>query len=405
MTLLEELKARGVFKDSIGDVEKLLEEPQTVYCGFDPTADSLHIGSLLPIVTLKRFQQAGHKAIVLLGNATAMIGDPSGKSSERVLMSEKEISHNVVKLMQFFTKVFGWDVLVLQNRDWLDNINFLEFLRDVGKHFNVNTMLNHESVSSRLETGISFTEFSYSLLQAYDFVTLNREHECKLQIGGSDQWSNIISGVQLGRKLDCSELFGMTTELLLDSDGNKIGKTSSGRKIWLSPKKTTPFEFHQFFMTLADADAESLMLKLSLSSLQTIRELVEEHRKEPGRRLLQKALADEMTTFVHGTHELSIIRRAQQLAFENPATCIVPEEVRMVAPFLVLGEQIVSDAFVLTGLVESKTEFRKGLKSGAISVSGTKVLEDRKLEVGDMNLSGVGTLKFGRHKVVFLVRE
>lgn len=405
MTLLEELKARGVFKDSIGDVEKLLEEPQTVYCGFDPTADSLHIGSLLPIVTLKRFQQAGHKAIVLLGNATAMIGDPSGKSSERVLMSEKEISHNVVKLMQFFTKVFGWDVLVLQNRDWLDNINFLEFLRDVGKHFNVNTMLSHESVSSRLETGISFTEFSYSLLQAYDFVTLNREHECKLQIGGSDQWSNIISGVQLGRKLDCSELFGMTTELLLDSDGNKIGKTSSGRKIWLSPKKTTPFEFHQFFMTLADADAESLMLKLSLSSLQAIRELVEEHRKEPGRRLLQKALADEMTTFVHGTHELSIIRRAQQLAFENPATCIVPEEVRMVAPFLVLGEQIVSDAFVLTGLVESKTEFRKGLKSGAISVSGTKVLEDRKLEVGDMNLSGVGTLKFGRHKVVFLVRE
>jgi len=322
---IEELNWRGMIQDEMpGIADQLKKEMTSGYIGFDPTADSLHIGNMVQIMTLVHFQRCGHKPYALIGGATGMIGDPSGKSEERVLLSEESLNYNLDKVKAQLDKFLDFDsgnnsAVMVNNYDWFKNKGFLEFLRDVGKHLSINYMMAKDSVKSRLETGISFTEFSYQILQGYDFYHLYKEHGVKLQMGGSDQWGNIVTGTELIRRKAGGEAFALTTPLITKADGSKFGKTESGN-VWLDPEKTSPYKFYQFWLNCSDEDSTKLIRIFTLLNKEEIESLEKEHFEAPHQRLLQKALAKDITCRVHSKEDYDSAFRASQILFGKSTT-------------------------------------------------------------------------------------
>jgi tyrosyl-tRNA synthetase len=325
MNFVEELKWRGMIHDIMpGTEEQLEKELSSAYVGIDPTADSLHIGHLVGVMMLKHFQVAGHRPIVLVGGATGMIGDPSGKSAERNLLDEKTLRHNqnalqkqLAKLLDFDAKTENRAVLV-NNYDWMKEYSFLEFIRDIGKHITVNYMMAKDSVKKRIssesQTGMSFTEFSYQLVQGTDFLHLYRTHNCKLQMGGSDQWGNIVTGTELIRRKEGGEAFALTCPLITKADGGKFGKTESGN-VWLDPARTSPYSFYQFWLNVSDTDAEKYIKIFTMLSQEEVNTLIEQHKEAPHARALQKKLAEEVTVMVHSREEYEMAVAASQILF------------------------------------------------------------------------------------------
>lgn len=321
MTLIDELRWRGMLHDMVPGTDKLLaEKPVTAYIGFDPTADSLHVGNLATVMLLVQLQRYGHNPIALVGGATGMIGDPSGKSAERNLLDEAQLRKNQEGIGKQLGKLLeGGQVTLLNNYDWFKDFSMLGFLREVGKHLTVNYMMSKDSVKTRLETGISFTEFSYQLLQGYDFYYLYKNHGCELQLGGSDQWGNITSGTELIRRMGGGEAYGLTTPLLTKSDGAKFGKSESGN-VWLDPDRTSPYKFYQFWLNTPDADIPRVLRVFSLKSKEEIEALEQEQADAPHLRPMQRALAEELTERIHSKAELDRAIEASQILFSKEAT-------------------------------------------------------------------------------------
>ena len=395
---IEELKWRGMIHDIMpGTEEALLKECVAGYIGFDPTADSLHIGSLVQIMTLVHFQQAGHKPIALVGGATGMVGDPSGKSQERNLLDKETLQHNlkcVENQLKKFLDFSGDNAAeVVNNYDWFENMTFLDFIRDIGKHISVNYMMAKDSVKSRLETGMSFTEFSYQLVQGYDFYFLNQHKNCRVQLGGSDQWGNIVTGTELIRRKGGSEAYAVTTPLIKKADGSKFGKTEGGN-VWLDAEKTSPYQFYQYWLNVADEDAGSYIRIFTLKSKSEIEALEKIHAEAPHLRSLQKALAEDITVRVHGVEALKSAIQASEILFgkstEEDLKALSEKDFFDVfegVPQCVLSRDEFGDGLTMiealsakTGFLASNGEARRELKSNAISVNKNKVSENFVIE-------------------------
>jgi tyrosyl-tRNA synthetase len=391
--ILAELSWRGLINqttDAANMPRLLMEKPRTVYMGFDPTADSLHVGHLVALMVLRRFQQAGHRPIALVGGATGMIGDPSGKNEERNLLSPETLRANVAGMASQLRRFLDFDcgassAVLVNNYDWMDKFGYLEFLRDVGKHFPVNVMLTKDSVRSRLErtdAGLSYTEFSYMLLQAYDFVYLNEHYDCELQAGGSDQWGNITAGIDLARRLRGVQLYGCTCPLLTRSDGAKMGKTESGA-LWLSADRTSPYHFYQYWINLDDADVARCLRFFTDLGQQEIETLLAEHQADPGKRVAQRRLAGELTRLVHGGAGLHTAERATEIFFGaeigelNDAQLAsifadVPSRHLPCTRLDGAGLPII-DALVESGLCKNKSEARRMIGQGGAYVNNRRV--------------------------------
>ena len=383
--LLEELKYRDLVYQQTDEegIKKLLEtESVSIYCGTDPTGDSLHVGHLLPFLTLKRFAKYGHKPVVLVGGGTGIIGDPSGRSEERQLQSLETIAENAKKLENQLRNIFRGDenIEFVNNGDWLGKMSMIEFLRDYGKLINVNYMLAKDSVSSRLENGLSFTEFSYTLLQGIDYAYLNEHHGVKMQLGGSDQWGNITTGLEIMRKLRGDvEAYGFTIPLMLKSDGTKFGK-STGGAVWLDPEKTTPYEFYQFWFNTADNDTISAIKKFTFLEKEEIEKLEESLAKEPHLRLAQKALAEELVKIVHGEAALESALNITKALFSGNIKELTLDELKVAVkgmPKAQLRKEDINivDFLVESGVVTSKRQAREDVNNGAISINGDKVTD------------------------------
>ncbi len=389
--LLEDLKARGLFAQSTADealAQHLDEASRSVYCGFDPTADSLHIGSLVPLTLLKRFQEAGHRPIGLLGGATGLIGDPSFKATERQLNTPEVVQGFVDKLKVQVSQFIDFDhpeqpALLVNNYDWMKDISVLDFLRDIGKHFSINNMIQKESVKQRIDregAGISFTEFSYILLQSYDFAELYKRHQCTLQLGGSDQWGNITGGIDLTRRLYQGQTFGWTSPLITKADGTKFGKTESGT-IWLDPKLTSPYAFYQFWMNVADADVYRFLKYFTFLSVSQIDEIELADQNAQGRPQAQRILAEEVTRLVHGPEALASAERITQALFSGSLATLTEADFAQLAqdglPHSTLDTEQVAlvDALVDTGLAKSRKMAREFIGNGAVLVQGEKVTD------------------------------
>lgn len=383
--LLEELKYRDLVYQQTDEegIKKLLEtESVSIYCGTDPTGDSLHVGHLLPFLTLKRFAKYGHKPVVLVGGGTGIIGDPSGRSEERQLQSLETIAENAKKLENQLRNIFRGDenIEFVNNGDWLGKMSMIEFLRDYGKLINVNYMLAKDSVSSRLENGLSFTEFSYTLLQGIDYAYLNEHHGVKMQLGGSDQWGNITTGLEIMRKLRGDvEAYGFTIPLMLKSDGTKFGK-STGGAVWLDPEKTTPYEFYQFWFNTADNDTISAIKKFTFLEKEEIEKLEESLTKEPHLRLAQKALAEELVKIVHGEAALESALNITKALFSGNIKELTLDELKVAVkgmPKAQLPKDDINivDFLVESGVVTSKRQAREDVNNGAISINGDKVTD------------------------------
>ena len=383
--LLEELKYRDLVYQQTDEegIKKLLEtESVSIYWGTDPTGDSLHVGHLLPFLTLKRFAKYGHKPVVLVGGGTGIIGDPSGRSEERQLQSLETIAENAKKLENQLRNIFRGDenIEFVNNGDWLGKMSMIEFLRDYGKLINVNYMLAKDSVSSRLENGLSFTEFSYTLLQGIDYAYLNEHHGGKMQLGGSDQWGNISTGLEIMRKLRGDvEAYGFTIPLMLKSDGTKFGK-STGGAVWLDPEKTTPYEFYQFWFNTADNDTISAIKKFTFLEKEEIEKLEESLAKEPHLRLAQKALAEELVKIVHGEAALESALNITKALFSGNIKELTLDELKVAVkgmPKAQLPKEDINivDFLVESGVVTSKRQAREDVNNGAISINGDKVTD------------------------------
>ncbi|KAF7598334.1 MAG: tyrosine--tRNA ligase [Candidatus Dactylopiibacterium carminicum] len=386
--LLKDLQARGLIAqttDADALDEMLAQGSVTLYCGFDPTADSLHLGHLVPVLVLKRFQQAGHKPIALVGGATGMIGDPSFKATERKLNTPEVIAGWVEKIRGQVSPFLAFDgenaAIMANNYDWFGGMGALEFLRDIGKHFSVNAMIKRESVQQRLnrdEAGISYTEFSYALLQGYDFAELYQRHGCVLQIGGSDQWGNITAGTNLTRRMHQAQVYGLTLPLVTKSDGTKFGKTESGA-IWLDPKKTSPYAFYQFWLNTADADVYKFMRYFTFLSVEEIEAIEAADKAAEGRPQAQRILAEQATELVHGKAALEAAQRISASLFSGDLAALTEADLAQLAqdgvPGVELGKEVGSlvDALVATGLAKSKTEARSFIQSGSVAINGAKV--------------------------------
>lgn len=386
--LLNDLAARGLIAQCT-DAEALdaalMEGPVTLYAGFDPTADSLHLGHLVPVLILKRFQMAGHVPIALVGGATGMIGDPSFKAQERKLNSPEVIQSwvaNIRKQVEPFLAFEGKNAAVMANNlDWFGSMGALDFLRDIGKHFSVNAMIKKEAVKLRIERedqGISFTEFSYALLQGYDFAELYHRHGCRLQIGGSDQWGNITAGVDLARRMHQGHVFGMTNPLVTKADGTKFGKTESGA-IWLSPQRTSPYAFYQFWLNAADADVYKFLRYFTFLDVKEI-DAIEAADKASGQKPdAQRILAENMTALVHGAEALKAAQRISKSLFEGSLEALTEDDFEQLAldglPSLELPRDRsgLLDALAESGLAKSKSEARTFISSGAVTINGSKV--------------------------------
>ena len=391
---IQELKWRGMIQDIMpGTEEQLKKECTTAYVGFDPTADSLHIGSLVPILLLVHLQKAGHKPIALVGGATGMVGDPSGKSEERNLLSEEVLQKNIVGVRAQLERFLNFDPSIpnaaelLNNYDWFQKISFLDFIRDTGKHITVNYMMAKDSVKKRLEgdNGMSFTEFTYQLVQGYDFYWLYKNKNCKLQMGGSDQWGNIVTGTELIRRKEGGEAFAFTCPLIKKADGGKFGKTEKGN-IWLDPNKTSPYQFYQFWLNASDEDAANWIKIFTFLDQSTIEELLSQHQQNPADRTLQKKLAAELTIFVHGNAEYEKAIETTQKLFANqhaPAESLSVEDLESIegivrADFEVskMSQSVDVISFLTeTGIFESKGAARKMLQNGGISINRNKLTD------------------------------
>ena len=393
MTILEELEWRGLYADSTDRealTKRLTEGPLTLYCGFDPTADSLHVGNLVPLFALRRFQLNGHLPIVLAGGATGMVGDPSGKSDERNLQTPDQVAHNIAAIKTQLTRFLDFTTTtnparLVNNYDWTGGVSFLEFLRDVGKHITVNSMIAKDSVRSRMEdrnTGISFTEFSYMLLQGFDFYHLRKAFNCELQVGATDQWGNITVGTELTRKKLGATVWGLVFPLLTKSDGSKYGKTATGT-VWLDPKKTSSYRFYQFFVNADDADVVKLLKTLTFLPQEEIISLEAELKSNPGARAAQKALAREMTTLVHGADALGAALKASEILFGGSLDGVTEEIFNDVAGEVPTKDlekaklegagATIADLIVLSGLAASKGAARKDLEAGGIYLNNVRV--------------------------------
>ncbi|MBL0067643.1 MAG: tyrosine--tRNA ligase [Chitinophagaceae bacterium] len=392
MNLIDELRWRGMVQDIMpGTEEQLQKEMTSAYIGFDPTADSLHIGSLVPILLLVHLQKAGHKPYALVGGATGMVGDPSGKSEERNLLSEDILKHNQEGVKKQLMQYLDFDTSKLNaaemvnNYDWFKDFTFLNFIRDVGKHITVNYMMSKDSVKKRLEgeTGMSFTEFTYQLVQGYDFYWLYQNKNCKLQMGGSDQWGNIVTGTELIRRKVGGEAFAFTCPLITKADGGKFGKTESGN-VWLDPVRTTPYQFYQFWLNASDADAEKWIKIFTFLSKDAIDMLIHEHKMNPAARVLQKTLAQEVTKFVHGDAALTEALTTTEKLFANqsaPAESLTIEDLEAMEGVVKIDfakEKITEGIDVISFLAEtaifpSKGEARKTVQGGGVSINRKKV--------------------------------
>ena len=396
MNFIEELRWRGMIHDVMpGTEEQLLKEMTSAYIGYDPTSDSLHIGNLATIMMLVHFQRAGHKPIALVGGATGMIGDPSGKSEERNLLDEGVLRHNQACIRKQLEKFLDFDcgdnsAEMVNNYDWMKEFSFLGFLRDVGKHITVNYMVAKDSVKKRMESGsgISFTEFTYQLVQGYDFCHLYESHKVRLQMGGSDQWGNIVTGTELIRRKLGGEAYALTCPLITRADGGKFGKSESGN-VWLDPEKTSPYQFYQFWLNTSDADAAVYIRKFTLLDKEEIERLQKQHEETPHLRILQKALAEDITIRVHSREELQAALDASEILFGKGTTeklMSLPEAI-LLSVFDGVPQSEVTRADVenqpgiidfltdLTKIFPSKSEARRMLKEGSIQVNKTRVDE------------------------------
>ncbi|MEH7886010.1 tyrosine--tRNA ligase [Bacillus sp. JJ1609] len=389
MDLLKDLEWRGIIyqqTDEEGIKDTLSKEKISLYCGIDPTADSMHIGHLLPFLTLRRFQNAGHRPIVLVGGATGLIGDPSGKSEERKLQTLEQVQVNVEGIRKQLEQIFNVEgengALMVNNYDWAGSMDIVTFLRDFGKHVGVNYMLAKDTIASRLETGISFTEFTYTILQAMDFFHLYEKHSCKLQIGGSDQWGNITTGLELIRKMSSegSKAFGLTIPLVTKADGTKFGKSESGT-VWLDSEKTSPYEFYQFWINTADADVIKYLKYFTFLGKEEIEQLEKSVQEEPHLRQAQKTLAEEMTRFIHGDESLQQAIKISAALFSGDVKNLTADEIKQgfkdVPSFTVEGVEELGlvDLLVAAKISPSKRQAREDVSNGAVSLNGDRVTD------------------------------
>ncbi len=384
MNFLEELEWRGLLKDVTNkeNLQKRMADPITLYCGYDPTADSLHVGHLQQLILLKRYQKEGHHPIALIGGATGMIGDPR-PTTERSLLSNEDLQHNIKCLSEQITGILNSDnnpVKIVNNAEWLGEMTMLEFLRDYGKFFSVNTMLAKDTIASRLSTGISFTEFSYTILQAIDYLHLYENHNVELQIGGSDQWGNLVSGTDLIRKVKGHEVevFGATSYLITKSDGSKFGK-SEGENIWLDPKRTDAYAFYQYFVNCSDDDIVDFTRRLSMTTPEEINALEAEFKEAPHKRAMQIALAKELTLLLHGEEGLATAEAMTQALFSGNVQDLTSNQIRSAFAdsntIDVSEDQNLVDLLIETKIMPSKREARQMIGQGAISVNG-QVIKD-----------------------------
>jgi tyrosyl-tRNA synthetase len=420
--ILADLRWRGLVHQSTDEAALaawLAEPPRAVYVGFDPTADSLHVGHMMGLMTLRRFQRAGHRPIALVGGATGMIGDPSGKSEERNLLSLDVLRANVAATeaqMRGFLDFNGpTAAVVVNNYDWMSRFGYLDFLRDVGKHFPVNVMLAKDSVKARLEradSGLSYTEFSYMLVQAYDFVYLAEKHDCRVQAGGSDQWGNVTAGIDLARRLRGTQLHAITWPLLTRSDGSKMGKTESGA-VWLSPTRTSPYQFYQYWINVEDVDAGKSLRFLTELPHEEIESLDADRAANPGARESQRRLAEEITRLVHGEAGLAVACRATEIFFGaeidklSDALLVeifadVPSKSLLRSRLQVTGLNVI-DAFIEAGLAKTKSEARRTIEQGGAYVNNRRVESiEHPLTAADLASETVMVLRSGRKKYALL---
>ena len=404
MNLIQDLQDRNLIQDIMpGTAEQLNKEMTSAYIGFDPTADSLHVGSLLPITLLMRLQRAGHKPIALVGGATGMIGDPSGKSAERNLLDVPTIQKNCEGIRKQLSQFLNFDPSVpnaaelVNNYEWFESFSFLEFIRDIGKHISVNYMMSKDSVQKRLETGISFTEFTYQLIQGYDFYYLRKNKNVKLQMGGADQWGNIVTGTELIRRKEAGDAFAFTCKLITKSDGTKFGK-SEGGNIWLDPAKTSPYQFYQFWLKLSDADVVNMAFVFSFKEVAAIKELVMQQEAAPHLRILQKELAKEMTILVHGEAAYEFALKASEILFA-PTTLETLQslseaqlldvlegvpQVQGVMAELEQGLELIT-FMADQKIVNSKGDARKLIQNGGVAINKQKVgVEQTQINTSDL---------------------
>ncbi|EMR05715.1 Tyrosine--tRNA ligase [Bhargavaea cecembensis DSE10] len=386
--LIEDLKWRGLLYQTTDEealADLLNQESISLYCGVDPTADSLHIGHIVPFLTLRRFQKHGHRPIVLVGGATGMIGDPSFKADERQLLSEEQLSHNVAGIRGQLEQIFDFSdenaAVMVNNKDWFGKMTAIDFLRDYGKLLSVNYMLAKENVATRLETGISFTEFSYMLIQGSDFNHLYDNYNCRVQVGGSDQWGNITTGLEIIRKThdEHAKAFGLTIPLVTKADGTKFGKTAGG-SVWLDPEKTSPYEFYQFWINTADADVIKYLKIFTFLAKEEIAELEKAVEEEPHLRKAQKTLAEEMTRLIHGDDALAQAERITAALFSGDLKALSVSEMKDafkdVPSFeMVKEDRNIVDLLVEAGISSSKRQAREDVTNGAISINGERIKE------------------------------
>ncbi len=393
MNFIEELKWRGLFQDMVAGTEEYLASANAAgYIGFDPTADSLHLGSFQQIVLLKRMQLAGIRPIALMGGATGRVGDPTGKTEERQLLNDEILDKNIQGIKNQLSKFIQFgegpkDALLVNNYDWFRDWTFLDFIREVGKHITIGYMMSKDSVQNRLETGLSFTEFTYQLIQGYDFLHLFDKYNCKLQMGGSDQWGNITTGVEMIRRMKSEKGFAITSPLVTRADGSKFGKTATGENVWLDPTKTSPYKFYQFLLNRSDDEAKDLNRRFSFKSIPEIEEMEKQHAAEPHLRILQKSLAEELTIMVHSKEDLDIAIKASQVLFGNSSIDALKEMSKEtileifegVPKHTVSREKVMGTREIIPFLVDDTAIFpsngqaRQKLTENAISINKTKI--------------------------------
>ena len=401
MNFVQELKWRGMIQDIMPGTEKQFEKELTsAYIGFDPTADSLHIGSLVQIMILVHLQKSGHKPFALVGGATGMVGDPSGKSKERNLLDKKTLDHNLECMKNQLEKFLNFNcgdksAVVINNHDWFKDLNFLDFIRDIGKHISINYMLAKDSVKSRLETGMSFTEFTYQLVQGYDFYWLWKNKKCMVQLGGSDQWGNIVTGTELIRRKEGGEAFAITTPLIMKADGGKFGKTEEGN-VWLDKKKTSTYKFYQFWLNSSDEDAKNYIKIFTLKTEDEINDIINEHNEAPSLRILQRKIAADITIRVHSKLDLDMALKASTILFGKSTEKDlkgIDEDTFLsvfegVPQFNITKTDLSSGLLDLlaekTSIFQSKGEARRMINSNAISINKEKITGDFKLSENNL---------------------
>lgn len=420
---VEELKWRGMIHDMTPSTDSYLSNNKTVgYIGFDPTADSLHIGNLVQIMTLVHFQKCGHLPIILIGGATGMIGDPSGKSKERKFLNSKTINENQKKIKIQFEKFLKFtgdnSASIVNNKTWFEDFNLLDFLRDVGKNININYMMSKESVKNRLETRISFTEFSYQLIQGFDFLWLWKNKNVKIQFGGSDQWGNILTGNELIRKVSNGDSYALTTPLITKSDGGKFGKTEDGN-IWLDPERTSPYKFYQFWINVADDDAIKFIKIFSLKSEDEINEFIKNHEKEPHLRILQNALADEITQIVHDKNALDVAKSTSNILFGkstrddfNALSEEMMESISTAVPCIKIKRSDLSNDLktILTESCEfkifsSKSEVIRMIKNNGLMINKEKIIDDQYVMSDNLHFKKYLLIQKGKKNYTFIIVE